>query len=114
MTDKGGLERLPFFRIEVNIMRFQSVPGRVVQKRVKRNGRKRIVALFKFDEKGFASIDETKYTATDLKSLKRLFKVVEEEKKEDVTKVCKCKKCDFETDNRGVLMTHYRSEHPKE
>lgn len=25
-----------------------------------------------------------------------------------------CKKCDFTTDNKGLLMSHYRSEHPKE
>lgn len=25
-----------------------------------------------------------------------------------------CKKCDFATDNRGLLMAHYRSDHPKE
>jgi hypothetical protein len=25
-----------------------------------------------------------------------------------------CKKCEFTTDSRGLLMSHYRSEHPKE
>jgi hypothetical protein len=25
-----------------------------------------------------------------------------------------CKKCNFTTDNKGLLMAHYRSEHPKE
>lgn len=25
----------------------------------------------------------------------------------------KCKKCDFTTDNKGELMAHYRTEHPK-
>jgi hypothetical protein len=25
-----------------------------------------------------------------------------------------CKKCDFETDNSGLLMAHYRKSHPKE
>lgn len=26
----------------------------------------------------------------------------------------KCKKCDFETENKGLLMAHYREMHPKE
>jgi hypothetical protein len=60
-------------------MKFQSAPGRVVQKRVKRGGRRKIVALFKFDKDGYATIDESKYTATDILKLKRLFKVVEED-----------------------------------
>lgn len=25
-----------------------------------------------------------------------------------------CKKCEFTTDNKGLLMAHYRSDHPKE
>lgn len=25
----------------------------------------------------------------------------------------KCKYCDFETDNRGELLAHYRNDHPK-
>ena len=40
-----------------------------------------------------------------------------EEVKEDETDSEKtmfhCKKCDFETDNKGLLMAHYREIHPK-
>jgi len=56
-------------------MIFQSTPGRIVNKRVKRQGRYRVVGWFKFDDKGFATVDETKVTATDLNKLKKLFKV---------------------------------------
>ena len=40
----------------------------------------------------------------------------EEETKEEETniKTYKCKKCDFETDNKGLLMAHHREEHKKE
>lgn len=57
-------------------MKFKSVPGRVVQKRVKKMGKFKIVLWFKFDEKGFAEIDESKVTAKDLATLKSKFKVV--------------------------------------
>lgn len=29
-------------------------------------------------------------------------------------KMYNCKKCDYETANKGELMSHYRAEHPKE
>ena len=61
-----------------------------MQKRVKnRNKRVKIVPIFKFDENGYAEIDESKFTETDLKFLKTKFKVVEEEteKKIDITKL---------------------------
>lgn len=40
------------------------------------------------------------------------FKDIEEPKEE--VKVYKCKKCDFETDNKGELLAHYRHSHAKE
>ena len=63
-------------------MKFKSVPGRVVQKRVRKFGKTRIVVWFTFNDKGFAEIDETKVTASDLVKLKSLFKVVEEDVKD--------------------------------
>ena len=53
-------------------MKFKSVPGRVVQKRVRKFGKTRIVVWFTFNDKGFAEIDETKVTASDLVKLKSL------------------------------------------
>jgi len=63
-------------------MKFKSVPGRVVQKRVRRQGKVRIVPWFKFDDNGYAEIDETKVTQEDLNKLKSLFEVVEEDLKD--------------------------------
>ena len=57
-------------------MKFQSIPGRIVQKRVKKQGKWKVVPWFKFDEKGFAEIDETRITRRDLIKLKQKFKVV--------------------------------------
>lgn len=53
------------------------------------------------------------------KILKQHFEVEEEvsENKEiqaEVKETFKCKKCDFETDNKGLLMAHYKEKHPKE
>ena len=55
------------------------VPGRVVQKRIKRQGKWRVVPWFRFDEHGFAEIDETKVTKSDLIKLTRLFEVVKDD-----------------------------------
>ena len=42
-------------------------PGRVVQKRKRvANKRFKIIPWFKFDENGYAEIDESKISATDL------------------------------------------------
>jgi hypothetical protein len=57
-------------------MKFKSKPGRIVQKRIKRQGKWRVVPWFKFDEKGFAEVDESKITSRDLIKLKQKFKVV--------------------------------------
>lgn len=45
--------------------------------------------------------------------LKRQYEVVENNVQGEEIKVMKCKKCNFETDNKGLLMAHYR-EHKKE
>lgn len=58
-------------------MKFKSVPGRVVQRRIKKMGKYRIVPWFKFDDKGFAEVDESKISPTDLVKLKSKFVVVE-------------------------------------
>jgi hypothetical protein len=63
-------------------MKFKSVPGRVVQKRVRKMGKVRIVVWFTFDDKGYAEIDETKVSSIDLAKLKTLFKVVSTEVKD--------------------------------
>jgi len=40
--------------------------------------------------------------------------IAEPIKEEIKDNVYKCKKCDFETDNKGELMAHYRKNHKKE
>ncbi len=61
-------------------MKLKSTPGRVVQKRTRFNGKKRIKPWFRFYENGIAEIDETKVSLVDLAKLKRLFAVVEDKK----------------------------------
>ena len=46
-----------------------------------------------------------------IKAFTPLFAVVKEEPQEEKP-VLICKKCDFTCDNRGILLAHYRSEHP--
>lgn len=58
-------------------MLFKSVPGRVVQKRVRKRGKVKIVPWFKFDDKGFAEIDESKVAPSDIAKLKTKFEVIE-------------------------------------
>jgi len=54
------------------------VPGRIVQRKVRKyGGGFRVVPFFRFDENGLAEIDETKLTATDIKKLTTLFEVVD-------------------------------------
>lgn len=36
------------------------------------------------------------------------------ERHQEETKQFACKKCEFVTESKGLLMSHYRSEHPKE
>jgi len=58
------------------------VPGRVVQRRKRLpGGRYKIVPWFKFDDKGFAEIDETKLNQVMIQKLKSKFEVVEKKEK---------------------------------
>lgn len=62
------------------------------------------VAYVRFDENG-------EYTTDNERIIQRfMHKFDSVPIKEEYT----CKKCEFVTDNRGLLMSHYRSEHPKE
>ena len=83
--------------------------------------------LFRFDAKGVFETDDPKLIAKADK-LKRRFKFEEVpvdevpvpvETKEEAPEpakqetVYRCKKCEFECNNSGVLMQHYRTAHPK-
>ncbi len=68
----------------------------------KRKGNKMIKKLlFKFNENGEYETDDIKL----IEKLKLHFKY------EDT--IYRCKKCDYQTTNKGDLMAHYRKEHPK-
>ena len=70
------------------------VPNRVVQRRVRKpGGGFRIKPWFRFDSEGYAEIDETKLTQSDINKLMTTFEVVEvvlkKEVKEEVEKEIK-------------------------
>lgn len=55
------------------------VPNRIVQRRVRKlGGGFKVVPWFRFDDKGFYELDETKVTQSDINKLKQKFEVVEE------------------------------------
>jgi hypothetical protein len=66
------------------LMKFQSTPGRIVNKRIKRQGRYRVINWFKFDADGFATVDTSKLTPTDVSKLKSKFKVIVPKEEETV------------------------------
>ena len=70
------------------------VPNRVVQRRVRKpGGGFRIKPWFRFDSEGYAEIDETKLTQSDINKLMNTFEIVEimiqKEVKEEVEKEIK-------------------------
>lgn len=68
---------------------------------------------FRFDSNGIYETENPRL----IKLLSRKFETAEETIKEPEheteNKVFKCKKCNFETDNQGILMRHYK-DHKKE
>ena len=67
---------------------------------------------FMFDENGEFETDSELL----IRVLKQRFQVKEttEEDKIENSVVRRCKKCDFTCDSQGLLLRHYREEHPKE
>jgi hypothetical protein len=64
--------------------------------------------IFVFDEKGeFETFDEK-----IIQFMKKKKNFIRSEENKPTTQM-HCKKCDFETDNKGLLMAHYR-EHKKD
>jgi len=86
----------------------------------------KVKKIFQFDDKGeFETEDKNiiEFMAKYKSFIKceeneiEIIKEVEEVKingniKEEI-KIIKCKKCDFETDNKGELLAHYRKDHKK-
>ena len=67
-------------------MKLQGQPDLTVTLIQRRFGRTRPVTLFKFDDKGYAEIDEKRFSPTDLSKLMAKFKVVDEENKKSIDK----------------------------
>lgn len=97
--------------------KFFGQPNMMVKERKKKyfNGEIMYKPLFRFDEKGEYITDNEQL----IEKLKSRFEHTEFEsnapgdKPTEDKKILKCKKCDFETDNQGTLMHHYK-EHKKE
>lgn len=92
-------------------MKFKAEPNlyvRIANKYVQRATRKK---GFFFDSEGFYETDNELL----IKVLSQRFDVVPDAEPElEESKLCHCKKCDFVTDNKGILMQHYKTVHPKD
>lgn len=80
-------------------MKFYGEPNTLVKTRKRKQFSTEVTMkpLFRFDENG-------EYETTDerlIQKLKKKFKYEEE-------KTYKCKKCEYETTNKGELLAHYR------
>lgn len=82
-------------------MKFLSTPNHAVTTKNHRSGR--VTKLFSFDANG-------EFETEDARLIAKLTPVFKREE----TAAIRCKKCEFETQNRGDLLAHYRKEHPKE
>jgi hypothetical protein len=86
-------------------MKFKSEPNLYVRISNKIVQRTTGLKSFKFDDKGEYETENSMM----INVLSQNFKVIEEVKEE----LFQCKKCEFETDNKGELLAHYR-QHKKE
>lgn len=89
-------------------MRFKAEPNLYVKISNKYVQRATGLKGFYFDDKGEYETDNELM----IKVLSQSFEI-KEEKNATVDKVYKCKKCEYETTNKGGLLAHYR-EHMKE
>lgn len=95
--------------------KFFGQPNMLIKERKKKffNGETLYKPVFRFDKNGEYITDDERL----INKLKSRFTYTEMEN--NVTddnpseKIYQCKKCDFTTDNMGLLMAHYR-EHKKE
>lgn len=94
-------------------MKFYGTPNQLVNIRERKLGKLVTKPKFRFDENG-------EYETEDMDLIERLkphFKhdnnAVNNEKTIECDKKFICKKCGFETENRGVFLAHCKKEHPK-
>jgi hypothetical protein len=95
-------------------MKFFGQPNQLVKERKRKplSGAMILKPLFRFDENGEYETSDEKLI-TKLKCKFRCEETKEIMPFEPESKVYKCKKCDFKTDNNGLLKAHYRKEHKK-
>lgn len=77
---------------------------------------KKLKKMFVFDGNGEFETDDPKLIEWIRKNkpfLKPIDETVKLQEAEQEKKMMKCKKCEFKTDNKGLLMAHYREIHPK-
>lgn len=84
--------------------KFQGEPGMMLKVEIG-------TFYLQFDEQGELFISDDNPAFDRLKNAGYEPEYVGEEK---VRTINRCKRCDFETDNKGELMAHYRLVHPKE
>jgi hypothetical protein len=85
-------------------MKFYGKPGSLVRE-MRRNPMKEepeFVPLFRFDKNG-------EYETSDDRLIQKLKKKFRHEEK-----MFTCKKCGYETANKGELLAHYRANHKEE
>lgn len=89
--------------------RFFSFPGNIV------NDGNTGLPMLRFDEKGeYITLDPILAKRMAVHFENKEIELVESKSEETIAKAYKCKKCDFETDNKGTLAAHYKKDHPKE
>lgn len=65
-----------------------------------------LIKHVKFDDKG-------EFTTDNERIINRFMSKFDSVPVKEEVKEFNCKKCEFRTDNKGALLAHYRSEHPK-
>lgn len=95
-------------------MRFKGTPGLKLNIHKPKYGEP---SAIRFDENG---IFETHNKFLARRLINRKYEIVPEppaqpeQPEQPATASFPCKKCQFSTDNKGLLMAHYRAEHPKQ
>lgn len=102
------------------LVRFNPPIGNIQHVRFDENGEfttgnERIIKRFmhRFDSVPVKDQDEEQQNTPEIVNNQFGESIGEETAPASEVKTHKCKKCDFETDNRGKLMAHYKEAHPK-
>lgn len=88
-------------------MKFFGAPNQLVSERKRKPMSKEFTVkpIFRFDTNG-------EYETNDERLCRKLMRKFAYEKP-DEAKVYTCKKCGYETENKGIFLAHHREAHPK-